>query len=74
MHTYFHTTLGFCLWDLLALLVLIALVALLVVHHVRQRRRAHEMEEELAEKMAAQAMGRHSPPGGAPGKQGPEEP
>lgn len=62
MHTYFHTTLGFCIWDVLALLVLIVLIVVLVVHHVRQRRRAKDMEDELAEKMAARALDPHEDP------------
>ena len=52
MHAYFHTVLGFCLWDLLALLVLAAAVILLAVHIVRERRRERELEEELSERMA----------------------
>ena len=30
MHQYFHTTFGFCLWDILALIVLVLLVVVLV--------------------------------------------
>lgn len=52
MHTYFHTTLGFCLWDLLALIVLVVLVAVLVVHILKQRKREKDFEDELAEKQS----------------------
>lgn len=52
MHTYFHTTLGFCLWDVLALVVLVAIVAVLAVHIVKQRKREKDFEDELAEKQS----------------------
>lgn len=53
MHTYFHTTLGFCLWDLLALVVLAAVVAMLLVHMHENRKRQKELEQEIAEQNAS---------------------
>lgn len=53
MHTYFHTTFGFCLWDLLAVVVLAAMVVVLVLHIYKQRRREKDFEDELAAKDAA---------------------
>ncbi len=47
MHQYFHTTFGFCLWDILALIVLVLLVVVLVVHIVRQKKRQHDLEKQL---------------------------
>ena len=55
MHEYFHTKFGFCLWDLGALIVLLAMIIVLVVHVIRQKKREHDLEDELSEKKAAQA-------------------
>ena len=52
MHTYFHTTFGFCLWDLLALIVLIAIVVVLAVHVANQRKRQKEFEKEMKQRQA----------------------
>ena len=55
MHQYFHTTLGFCLWDILALIVFVALVVVLGVHIYKQKKRQKAMEEELAAKQSKAA-------------------
>ncbi len=55
MHEYFHTTFGFCLWDLAALAVLVLIVVILVLHVVRQRRRERDMQDELADRLAGSA-------------------
>ena len=52
MHEYFHTTFGFCLWDVAALIVLVAMVVVLVAHIIRQKKRERDFEDELSEKMA----------------------
>ena len=52
MHTYFHTTFGFCLWDLLALIVLAVMVVVLIVHIQKQKKRQRELEEQLADEQA----------------------
>lgn len=57
MHQYFHTTLGFCLWDILALIVFAALVIVLCVHIYKQKKRQKAMEEELAAKQGIKAGG-----------------
>ena len=55
MHTYFHTTFGFCLWDAGALAALAVMVIVLVVHIIRQKKRERDFEDELSEKMAEQS-------------------
>ena len=52
MHTYFHTTFGFCLWDLLALFVLVAMVIVLAVHITKQKKRQKELEKQLEARRA----------------------
>ena len=54
MHAYFHTTFGFCLWDLLALIVLAVMIVVLVVHIVKQRRREKDFEKDLQARQNAQ--------------------
>lgn len=56
MDAFFHTTFGFCMWDLAALLVLLALVVALIVHIVHAKRREARLEDQLSEKMAIDAM------------------
>lgn len=45
MHQYFHTTFGFCMWDILALIVLLVMVVTLIVHIVKQKKRRDELED-----------------------------
>ena len=52
MYEFVHTKLGFCFWDIPALIVLIAIIA---VHVIRQKRRENEFEDELSDKMAQKA-------------------
>ncbi len=54
MHQYFHTTFGFCLWDLAALVALVAMIVVLVVHGAKQRKRERDFEDELSEKIASE--------------------
>lgn len=54
MHQYFHTTFGFCLWDLAALVALAAMIVVLVVHGAKQRKRERDFEDELSEKIASE--------------------
>ena len=58
MHQYFHTVLGFCPWDLLALLVLAAMLVLAVLYVRKQKQRQRELEEALAEKQAREQVAR----------------
>ena len=55
MHTYFHTTFGFCLWDLLALAILVAVVIMLTIHVYHHRQRQKELEKELAERKGSRS-------------------
>lgn len=55
MHEAFHTKFGFCPWDIAALIVLVALIAVLAVHIVKQSRREKKLEDELNEKLEAEA-------------------
>lgn len=54
MNEFVHTTLGFCFWDIPALIVLIAMIVVLVLHIIKQKRREKEFEDELSEKTANQ--------------------
>lgn len=56
MHQYFHTVLGFCPWDLAALLVLAAVIVLAVLYIRKQKQRQRDLEEDLAEKAAREQV------------------
>lgn len=43
-----HSVLGFCWWDLLALLALIVVVVYFVVHYRKMKRAEKELEDELS--------------------------
>ena len=49
-HAMQHTLLGFCWWDLPALIILIAIIVVLVIRHRKQKRREQELEDAIAEK------------------------
>ena len=49
MHQYFHTTLGFCMWGILALIVFAVMVVTLIVHIYKQKKRQNGLEKELKE-------------------------
>lgn len=57
MNEFVHTTLGFCFWDIPALIVLIAIIVVFVVHVIRQNRREKEFEDELSERSAKNTVG-----------------
>lgn len=46
MYTFVHTTLGMCVWDLMAIISGIAMVVVLVTHHFRQKKRERDFEKE----------------------------
>lgn len=48
-----HTSLGFCKWDIPALVVLGAIVVIFCVHHYKQKKREKQFEDELAKKLAS---------------------
>ena len=49
MHQYFHTTFGFCLWDILALIVFLVMAVTLIGHIYKQKKRQNKLEDELEE-------------------------
>lgn len=55
-HSTVHYVLGFCPFDLLALAVLAGVLVMVAVYTVRQRRRERELEDELAARLAEQAL------------------
>ena len=61
MHQYFHTTLGFCMWDILALIVLAVMVVTLIVHIYKQKRRQNGFEKELKERNGNISSGTGNP-------------
>ncbi len=54
-HQSIHLSYGFCLWNLLALIVTAILVVVLVVHAFKQKKRRKKMEEKLEELQAQKA-------------------
>ena len=48
MHAMHHTLLGFCGWDLPALIILIALIVVLVVRHNKLKKTEQELEDLLS--------------------------
>ena len=57
MHQYFHTTFGFCLWDLLALIIFVVLILVLVIHNRSQKKRRKELEAQLAAQREGRSAG-----------------
>lgn len=51
-----HTVLGFCWWDLPALLVLVGIVVWAVMKHRKYAKIKKELEDALVEKDAAQSV------------------
>lgn len=49
-HAMEHTLLGFCWWDLPALIILVGVIVFLVARHRRFKRREQELEDAIAEK------------------------
>lgn len=47
LHDYVHSRLGFCFWDIPAVIVLLVMLAVLAVHIVKQRRREQELKKQL---------------------------
>lgn len=44
-----HTILGFCWWDILALIALIAVIAVFVIKHRDMKKQEKEFEDQLSE-------------------------
>ena len=51
-----HSKLGFCWWDLLALVVLVAVVVLFVVKHRKMKEQAKQLEEEVSAMYAGDTL------------------
>lgn len=51
-----HTSLGFCMWDIPALIVLAAMVVVFAVHRHKQKKREKDFEDQLAELTADETM------------------
>ena len=49
-HAMQHTLLGFCWWDLPALIILIGVIVFLVIRHKKLKNREQELEDAIAEK------------------------
>lgn len=61
MHQYFHTTFGFCMWDIAALIVFAAMVVTLIGHIYKQKKRQNKLEDELEEQNKQMTSGTGSP-------------
>lgn len=51
-----HTSLGFCAWDIPALIVLVIMIVVFIVHRHNQKKREEEFENKLAEKLADETV------------------
>lgn len=51
-----HTRIGFCWWDLLALLILIAVIVIFIVKVHKQKKIEKELEDEIEELTAGQEV------------------
>lgn len=51
-----HSTLGFCWWDLLALIALVAVIVLFIVSHKKAKEEQKQLEEAAAGLYAADTM------------------
>ncbi len=44
-----HTKLGFCWWDLVALIVLIIIAAIFIIKFARMKKVQHDLEDKISE-------------------------
>ena len=51
-----HGFLGFCIWDIPALIVLAAIIVLFAVHSHKMKREEKELEEGLSDKWAEESV------------------
>lgn len=51
-----HTRIGFCWWDLLALLILIAVIVVFIVKIHKQKKIEKELQDEIDELTAGQEV------------------
>lgn len=52
-----HTTLGFCWWDIPALIVLIAVIAVFVMKHRDMKKQEKDLEDQISELYADDTVG-----------------
>lgn len=52
-----HTVLGFCWWDIPALIVLIAVIAVFVMKHRDMKKQENDLEDQLSELYANDTVG-----------------
>lgn len=52
-----HTVLGFCWWDIPALIVLIAVIAVFVMKHRDMKKQEKDLEDQLSELYANDTVG-----------------
>lgn len=51
-----HTVLGFCWWDLIALIIVIAVIVFFVVKHNNMKNEESNLEDQLADLYAADTV------------------
>ena len=51
-----HTSIGYCMWDIPALIVLILIIVIFIVHRHNQKKREEEFEDQLSEKWADESV------------------
>ena len=44
-----HTKLGFCWWDLVALIVLIIIAAIFIIKFTKMKKVQHDLEDQISE-------------------------
>lgn len=52
-----HTVLGFCWWDLPALIVLIVVIAAFAVKHHNMKKEEKDLEDQLSERYTDETVG-----------------
>lgn len=55
-HALQHTMMGFCWWDIPALIILIAVIVVFVIRHRKLKRREEELEDAISEKYSDQSI------------------
>lgn len=55
-HALQHTMMGFCWWDIPALIILIAVIVVFIIRHRKLKRREEELEDAISEKYSDQSI------------------
>lgn len=53
---FHHGFLGFCAWDIPALIILAAMVVIFIVHRRNMKKREEEFEQDLSDKWADESV------------------